>query len=409
MATRQGRSLASQATEGFFHPERKQPDYLHVFDYHGRRVTRHDLGSEAWQDWQVELAKKLDVTIAFFYGNFVSGVLRAVVDGIEPAERASESIQFELFEYVYHQICARSPNGSPATCSGNTIGPTPSRSSKRPTIRARWPACCFTPRPRRCWKNSFVRKLDEGDLLSNANTLVYLGPRRSGNKLGRAFYVAKHRGSTCTEEIVQYTIDDRGLRIRLVRRLGSSVAVTGDHLGLGHGVLGLGNFARPLVGHAQGRKAEGIGRLQLADLHGVLDRLVMATQPSVNHRQGRMGQRVVGLARQQLVQLGRRPFQIARILELFGFVVHFYAIRHGGLRRVLWFIQRVKAFQFTKVWPQGRGERSSSGGEVFVFGKTGRGRSAADYVRIAIAAGIGVMRFRSATSRARPGRAMICS
>jgi hypothetical protein len=58
-----------------------------------------------------------------------------------------------------------------------------------------------------------VRKLDEGDLLSNANTLVYLGRVRSGNKLGRALYVAKHRGSACTEEIVPYTIDDRGLRI----------------------------------------------------------------------------------------------------------------------------------------------------------------------------------------------------
>ncbi len=79
-------------------------DYLHVFDYHGRRVTRQDLGFEAWQDWQAELAQKLSITIAFFYGNFVAGTRCAVIDGIEPIARPSESIQFELFEYVYHQI-----------------------------------------------------------------------------------------------------------------------------------------------------------------------------------------------------------------------------------------------------------------------------------------------------------------
>ncbi len=40
----------------------------------------------------------------FFYGNFIRGVRRVVIDGIEPVGRPSESIQLELFEYVYHQI-----------------------------------------------------------------------------------------------------------------------------------------------------------------------------------------------------------------------------------------------------------------------------------------------------------------
>ena len=38
--------------DDFFDSSRPQADYLHVFDYHGRRVTRRDLGFEAWQDWQ---------------------------------------------------------------------------------------------------------------------------------------------------------------------------------------------------------------------------------------------------------------------------------------------------------------------------------------------------------------------
>ena len=76
----------------------------------GRRVTQRELGFDAWHDWQAELAAKLELTIAFFYGNFVRGARRVVIDGIEPAERPSESIQFELFEYIYHQILRKEPD-----------------------------------------------------------------------------------------------------------------------------------------------------------------------------------------------------------------------------------------------------------------------------------------------------------
>ena len=39
------------------------------------------------------------------------------------------------------------------------------------------------------------RPLDEGDMLSNANTLIYMGKIRDGNRIGRGLYIAKHRGS----------------------------------------------------------------------------------------------------------------------------------------------------------------------------------------------------------------------
>ena len=58
------------------------------------------------------------------------------------------------------------------------------------------------------------RRLDEGDALSNANTLIYMGKTRDGNRIGRGLYVAKHRGSACSDEIVPYQIDDRGVATR---------------------------------------------------------------------------------------------------------------------------------------------------------------------------------------------------
>ena len=79
-------------------------DYLHVFNRGGRRVTIGDMQPEEWQEFKADLMRRLDQTIAFFYGNFVHGVRRAVVDGVEPTERDADSFQFHLFDYVYHQI-----------------------------------------------------------------------------------------------------------------------------------------------------------------------------------------------------------------------------------------------------------------------------------------------------------------
>ena len=93
-------------------------------------MTRRDLGFEAWQDWQAEIARKLGIAIAFFYGNFVQGVRRAVIDGIEPAERPSESIQFELFEYVYHQILRKDAEWVAVIYFANRSGSTPSRPAR---------------------------------------------------------------------------------------------------------------------------------------------------------------------------------------------------------------------------------------------------------------------------------------
>lgn len=201
------------ALDDFFAPQREQADYLHVFDYHGRRVTRRDLGFEAWQDWQAELAKKLDVTIAFFYGNFVRGVRRTVVDGVEPAERSSESIQFELFEYVYHQILRKDAEWVARDLFRQNYRSNAAQVASALYNPAEVACLLLYTTPETMLEELIVRKLDEGDLLSNANTLIYLGRVREERKLGRALYVAKHRGSACTDEITPYTIDDRGLRI----------------------------------------------------------------------------------------------------------------------------------------------------------------------------------------------------
>jgi KaiC/GvpD/RAD55 family RecA-like ATPase len=196
-----------------FDRSRALGDYLHVFDYAGRRVTRGDLDFEGWQDWQAELARKLAVTIAFFYGNFLRGARRVVVDGIEPAVRPSDSIQFELFEYVYHQILRKEYDWVARDLLREYYRACADRVAENPYDHRQVACLLLYTSPESMLEELISRKLDEGDVLANANTVIYLGKIREGHKLGKALYVAKHRGSACSDEIVPYRITERGVEV----------------------------------------------------------------------------------------------------------------------------------------------------------------------------------------------------
>ncbi|MBV8609396.1 MAG: recombinase RecA, partial [Singulisphaera sp.] len=56
-----------------------------------------------------------------------------------------------------------------------------------------------------------AQPIGEGDIFSNTNTIILMGRTRDAGRLGRALYVAKHRGSACGDEIRPYRITDHGL------------------------------------------------------------------------------------------------------------------------------------------------------------------------------------------------------
>jgi RecA/RadA recombinase len=197
----------------YFDPQRVCGDYLHVFDRHGARVTAGEMGFDACHQWQVELAAKLERAIDFFYGNFVRGARRALVDGIEPALRPSESIQFELFEYLYHQVLrkdaawvARDLFRQHYRAHADSID---AHAYDHETIGA----MLLLTSHETMLEPLLERPLTDGDVLATANTLIYMGKLRDGKKMSRGLHIAKHRGSDCSDEIIRYTIDDGGIRI----------------------------------------------------------------------------------------------------------------------------------------------------------------------------------------------------
>ena len=186
-------------------------DYLHAFNRSGRRVTIGDMQPEEWQEFKADLMRRLDRTIAFFYGNFVHGVRRCVIDGVEPTNKDSDSFQFHLFDYIYHQVLRKDHDWL-------------ARDLFRVHFRQQEPQVMAHPYDHQAIGSMLLytshevilddlisRPIQSGDVLSNANTILLMGKTRTDGRMGRAIYVAKHRGSACEEAILPFQITEHGL------------------------------------------------------------------------------------------------------------------------------------------------------------------------------------------------------
>lgn len=186
-------------------------DAMHIFRRSGKRVTISDLEFDDWKEWKIELSKKLDLAIEFFYGNFVHGVRRCVIDGIEPTDKPSDSFQFHLFEYIYHQILRKESDWV-----ARDLFRVHFRENAQTVAQHNYDhndiGCLLLYTCHEVMLEQLLsRPIESGDVLSNANTIILMGKIRNGTRMGRALYVAKHRGSACDEAIVPFEINESGL------------------------------------------------------------------------------------------------------------------------------------------------------------------------------------------------------
>lgn len=186
-------------------------DYFHPFDRTGRRVTRRDLDPDDWHAWKTDLARILRTSVSYFYGNFVRGSRRVVVDGIEPTERFAESIQFEFFEYLYHHVLRKEDEWAARELFREQfLANSAQVMAHRYDHRSIGCVYLYTT-PHIMLDDLMSDPIGEGDIFSNANTIILMGRTRESGRLGRALYVAKHRGSACGDEIRPYRLTERGL------------------------------------------------------------------------------------------------------------------------------------------------------------------------------------------------------
>lgn len=188
-------------------------DYLQAFPRTGRRVTRRDLDEDDWREWKYDLTRRLDATIAFLYSNFAQGARRLVVDGIEPVEHQGDSIQFELLEYVVRQIVKKDSSWVARDLFRQNYRKYEEQIATRSYNPDEIATILSYTSPETSLDALIDKPMEEGDFFAQANTVIFLGKIREGRKFQRAMYVFKHRGSACSDEILPYEIDDRGLRL----------------------------------------------------------------------------------------------------------------------------------------------------------------------------------------------------
>lgn len=199
--------------ERVWNREDMRRDFLHLFSRSGRRVTINDLETDEWREWKAELTRKLDRAIAFFYGNFVHGVRRCVIDGVEPTDKPSDSFQFHIFDYIYHQILHKDHDWVARDLFRVAFRANEERVAQHAYDHQDLSCTLLYTSHEVMLDDLLVRPIQSGDVLSNANTIILMGKVKEGLKMTRALHVAKHRGSACDDAIVPYTITESGLQI----------------------------------------------------------------------------------------------------------------------------------------------------------------------------------------------------
>lgn len=210
-ALRQRQLDAPYAPDAIWQREQTRADYFHIFERSGRRVSIQDLEHDQWQEWKIELNRKLEQAIAFFYGNFVHGVRRCVIDGVEPAERASDSFQFHVFDYIYHQILHKDADWVARDLFRIQYRAHEADVQKHLYQHESIATLLLYTSHEVLLDELLCRPIESGDELSNANTIILMGKIRDGMRMRRALHVAKHRGSACEEDIVPFEITEHGL------------------------------------------------------------------------------------------------------------------------------------------------------------------------------------------------------
>jgi hypothetical protein len=186
-------------------------DYFHPFERVGRRVTKGDLEADQWHEWKADLSRILRCAAGFFYQNFARGTRRVVFDGLEPTERFSESIQFEFFEYIYHQVLRKDDDWAAREWFRERY-----RASAEEVMRNRYDqatiGCLYLyTTPQVMLDELMSQPIAQGDIFANANTIILMGRTKEDGRYGRALAIPKHRGSACGDEILAYQVTDRGI------------------------------------------------------------------------------------------------------------------------------------------------------------------------------------------------------
>lgn len=174
------------------------------------QVPTPDGGWEFDWAWKAAYQRALYTVRPFVYFHLAAGARRVVVDGVEPADQPADSIQFYMFDHVFHAVIHR---------DAETLGMEICLPvwKHRAFIEAhrydhtRVTTLLLVTTEETRLEDLLARRVATGDVGAIANTILVMGSERVRHRLARMLCVVKHRGSPMSDEIVEYRIGHRGI------------------------------------------------------------------------------------------------------------------------------------------------------------------------------------------------------
>ena len=178
------------------------------------KVTDFQEGRDGDRDfswsWKAAHNQKFRHILPFFYFQFGLGCRRVVIDGVEPSGSGVESIQFHLF----HEIYARAIHQDFDVSAAEILIPVWKYRDfiqKTAYQHHRIITMLLATTEENVLEDLVARRVTEGDPGALANTIILMGKKIESGKVSRVLHVAKHRGSTCSDELAEFRINKTGI------------------------------------------------------------------------------------------------------------------------------------------------------------------------------------------------------
>ena len=208
-----GAEAVPMAPEQLFDPRSEWPDGLQLWEYDGRPLVaawqNQDDRDALQRDWN----RALERLTAFLYGHRIRGNDRLLIDGIEPVERYDQNAQWQMIEYAYQRVWRREPDWVARELFRQRFREHAPLVAEHAYDPHQGVAILLVTTTSALLNDLIARPLSDGDLSAGANTLIYLGRIQDGSRMRRGLYIAKHRGSRCSDACHEVVIDQDGIAL----------------------------------------------------------------------------------------------------------------------------------------------------------------------------------------------------
>lgn len=169
------------------------------------------MDADEWHAWQSEMNRRMPQLFRFVYAHLVHGTRRFLVDGIEPQQDSSDSLQLDLLELVYHRMLRKEHDWLAREVFRERYLENSEAVKNHAYPYEESAALVLVTTKQSMLEQLVTEPLADGDLAAGANTVILLGRQLSEGKISRALTIAKHRGSYADHAIMPFDIDDTGI------------------------------------------------------------------------------------------------------------------------------------------------------------------------------------------------------